>query len=243
MIIPINPDSIGDPNQTPVVYIGDAGEVLGIQDRSVQHPTGQVDLDEVRRLARAATPGPWRYNPEKAWHLPTDLPLRRNGEEFVGAGPVDAMICIAATGPADHPQSVADARYIAAADPATVLALLADLDAAREALRRAEQGRDYWRSEATQAHEYWTDLGNEVLKYAPEDYDDDCAADAIAIRYVRDLETAWGSVRQLAQRWIDEGTTDDADAPAAAVFRATGLRQVEGAAVDTYETQEGTDAS
>ena len=33
-MIPINPDSIGDPNTTPVVYVGEeVGEVLGIRQR------------------------------------------------------------------------------------------------------------------------------------------------------------------------------------------------------------------
>jgi hypothetical protein len=72
-------------------------------------------------VAEAATPGPWRYNPNKAWHLPEDLASRRNGEEFVGAGPLDATIGVAATGPADHPQSMADAAFIAANDPARII--------------------------------------------------------------------------------------------------------------------------
>ena len=99
--IPVNPDSIGDPNQTPVVYIGaEAGKALGIRDSSppspAQHP-GQVDLDEVRR----------RYARYKAtW--------------------TDRMV--------DHAMAAA-----CAADAADdVPALLADLDAAREALRQAQ---------------------------------------------------------------------------------------------------------
>ena len=53
-MIPINPEAIGDPNQTPVVYIGEEnGKALGIRDSSppspAQHLTGQVDLEEVRK--------------------------------------------------------------------------------------------------------------------------------------------------------------------------------------------------
>jgi hypothetical protein len=99
----------------------------------------QARFDEVERVARAATAGPWRYNPKKAWHLPADLPTRRNGEEFVGAGPLDATIGVAATGPADHPQSMADAQFIALWDPARVLA---EVDAKRRLLAEHPCGDD-----------------------------------------------------------------------------------------------------
>lgn len=50
--IPINPDSIGDPNQTPVVYIGDAGEALGIPERreNVSDETPDTTRDVLARL-------------------------------------------------------------------------------------------------------------------------------------------------------------------------------------------------
>lgn len=67
--------------------------------------------------AHAAFPGPWRYNPAKEWHSPEELAkrpyLRLPGEEFVGAGAIDATIGVAATGPANNPQSMADAAFIA----------------------------------------------------------------------------------------------------------------------------------
>lgn len=84
-------------------------------------------LDGLERLARSATAGPWRYNPGKEWHQPTALAFppgwRPCGEEFVGAGPLDATVGVAATGPADHPQSMADAAFIAANGPDAVLRL------------------------------------------------------------------------------------------------------------------------
>jgi hypothetical protein len=46
------------------------------------------------------------------------------GEEFVGAGEL-VTVCVAATGPADDPQSMADARHIALWDPQAVLQLVA----------------------------------------------------------------------------------------------------------------------
>jgi hypothetical protein len=84
----------------------------------------RAQLDEDERIARAATDGPWWYNPGKQWLGPEafekyDL---RQGEEFVGYGgphPFTGAVC--ATGPASHPQSMRDAAFIAAHDPARVL--------------------------------------------------------------------------------------------------------------------------
>lgn len=82
-------------------------------------------IEAKERHARRATAGPWRYNPLKAWHDPEerDKPphLRKRPEEFVAAGPRDAAICIASTGPAGHRQSMSDAAFIADNDPAGVL--------------------------------------------------------------------------------------------------------------------------
>lgn len=76
-------------------------------------------LDEDERAARAATPGPWRYNPDKHNRPPYSSAY----EEAVFTGPAGAdAICIAGTGPSDDPQSMADAAYIARHDPARVLA-------------------------------------------------------------------------------------------------------------------------
>ena len=89
-------------------------------------------LNEEAGLAGAATPGPWWYNPGKQWLDPDafekyDL---AKGEEFVGyGGPHPFTGAVAATGPADHPQSMADAAHIARHDPARVLAGAAALRA------------------------------------------------------------------------------------------------------------------
>jgi hypothetical protein len=83
-------------------------------------------LDEDERIARPATPGPtpgpWRYSLGKQWHAPEDLPTQANPEEFVAAGHRDDPVCVAVTGPAGDPQSIADALHIARHDPARVLA-------------------------------------------------------------------------------------------------------------------------
>jgi hypothetical protein len=90
-------------------------------------------IREDEQLARMATPGPWRYNPGKQWFTDLDklraaragIPMS-GGEEFVGAGPDDGdnatTIGVAATGPADDPQSMTNADFIARWDPARVLA-------------------------------------------------------------------------------------------------------------------------
>lgn len=80
------------------------------------HSRIAVEIERRLAVARAATPGPWRHDPAKQWHAPEDLAERRNGEEFVGAG--KPTIAIAATGPADHSQSMMDADHIALHDPA-----------------------------------------------------------------------------------------------------------------------------
>lgn len=88
-------------------------------------------LDEDERAARAATSGPWRYDADKMWNLPG----MHFGEEFIGAGPVGKAICVAGTGPADDPQSMADAAFIARHDPARVLR---EVEAKRDVIVRCE---------------------------------------------------------------------------------------------------------
>lgn len=75
-------------------------------------------LDEDERAARAATPGPWRYNSDKHHRALGTSQF----EEAVFAGPPgDAAVCVAATGPTDDRQSMGDAAHIAHHDPARVL--------------------------------------------------------------------------------------------------------------------------
>jgi hypothetical protein len=99
-------------------------------------------LDEDEQVAQATTAGPWWHEPRKQWLAPGaferyDL---AQGEEFVGYGQSPLSGCIAATGPADDQQSMADARHIARHDPARVLAEVA---AKRDVIRLAERAHDY----------------------------------------------------------------------------------------------------
>jgi hypothetical protein len=88
-------------------------------------------LEDDEQAARAATAAPWYHNPSKQWLGPEEFERydRTRGEEFVGyGGPHPFTGCIAATGPADDQQAMADAAHIARHDPARVLA---EVDAKR----------------------------------------------------------------------------------------------------------------
>ncbi|MEV4197029.1 DUF6221 family protein [Micromonospora globbae] len=84
-------------------------------------------LDDDERVAHSATAGPWWHNPGKAWLDAEAFEQydRSKGEEFVGYGESPFSGCVAATGPASHAQSMADAEHIARHDPARVLAEVA----------------------------------------------------------------------------------------------------------------------
>ena len=79
----------------------------------------QASLSSLRELALAATPGPWRAQ-------------QRNKQEAIYIVGPDH------TPPACHAFYANNADYIAAAHPATVLALLDELDTAHTARRKAQ---------------------------------------------------------------------------------------------------------
>lgn len=103
-----------------------------------------VDLNELERLARAASEGPWE------WHAPTDVlddDLGRftspAGEVcgFGVAGPTYDCVC-------GNPPSDNDAAFIAAANPQTVLALIQMVRSAySRALRDVREGMQVAREE------------------------------------------------------------------------------------------------
>lgn len=89
--------------------------------------SNQLDLDEIRARAAAATPGPWQ--------------ARR---EFVVSGDLEGIPdCVVSTGE-DGPQELADAEFIAHARE-DVPALYAEIERLRAALVTAMEGaeRDY----------------------------------------------------------------------------------------------------
>jgi hypothetical protein len=84
-----------------------------------------TDLTELRRIAEAATPGPW-FQGRDGRHYESDLDVYSERE------PSDTSHDIAT-----HIWSVADAAHIATFDPPTVLALLDRLERAEKAIADA----------------------------------------------------------------------------------------------------------
>ena len=78
----------------------------------------EARLRQDEAIARAATPGPWRYDPTKE-HVEINTGLRSEGV-FTGPDGPDA-ICVATTGDSDDRPSMRDARFIARHDPERVL--------------------------------------------------------------------------------------------------------------------------
>jgi hypothetical protein len=102
-----------------------------MEDRTVS------DYSELRRLAEAATPGPWyvqkgRSN-ETCGYVTRD-PIEQYQRSITGWGAVEHRF--------------EDAAYIAAASPDVVLGLLSDLAAANRRAEEAERERDAARAEA-----------------------------------------------------------------------------------------------
>jgi Family of unknown function (DUF6221) len=100
-----------------------------MDDTMVTWLSAQLDADE--RAASAASPGPWVYDPTRGFRMPDGGPL-----EFVFSRANQDLRGIAATGPADDPQSMADAGHIARHDPEHVRA---DVAAKREIISRYRQ--------------------------------------------------------------------------------------------------------
>ncbi len=103
-----------------------AGTMAGMDSAMVAWLAAQLDDDE--RAASAASPGPWTYDPTRGFRMPGSGPL-----EFVFAGTSPDVRGIAATGPADDPQSMADAGHIARHHPEHVRA---DVAAKRKIIQR-----------------------------------------------------------------------------------------------------------
>ena len=98
------------------------------------------DMAELRRLAEAATPGPW-----EAFGAVDG----RRGERWLGVTTDMRAIESARAGDVFAAQNCTrqDALFIAAANPAAVLALLDDADALRAELAHMREARDNARAE------------------------------------------------------------------------------------------------
>lgn len=85
-----------------------------------------AELDELERLAKAATPGPWGVDPTIYKHMAAEILARSPGAE---RGIAQVW---------EHSQALPDAAYIASANPATMLRLISLARAGLEA-RKAEE--------------------------------------------------------------------------------------------------------
>lgn len=83
----------------------------------------------MRERAEAATPGPWRYNPDK--HFREQGTCRFSEAVFTGPAGKTAT-AVALTGETDDPQGMADAAHIAAWHPLVAAAVADWLEAAAE---------------------------------------------------------------------------------------------------------------
>ena len=86
-----------------------------------------IDKQALRQLATRATPGPWEEENGEVW-------IMRNGT----ANSILTSICGDDT---SGQQDFDNARFISAANPTTVLALLDELEAAEKRIAGLEGGR------------------------------------------------------------------------------------------------------
>lgn len=84
-------------------------------------PLTTEELVELRKAAEAATPGPWHREM---------LELSPGGPMTIGVGSAGQPVCIM-NGIVESPRGNRDARYVAHANPSTLIALLDELAAAK----------------------------------------------------------------------------------------------------------------
>lgn len=104
----------------------------------------KVEHTELRKLAEAATPGPWRWMIED-YSLAILHGPEEHADHVISVSPCKSCLTHAETNKSPEwlwgrcwtPEET-DAAFIAAANPKTVLALLAERDRLREALKEIE---------------------------------------------------------------------------------------------------------
>lgn len=98
-----------------------------------------MDIDELKRLAEEATPGPWTYDKNLGWAYPQTRvkseALGRSVANFVDGKP--QFFCT--IGKAER--EWANAAFIAAANPQNVLALITEVQTLRAELADATQAK------------------------------------------------------------------------------------------------------
>jgi len=118
----------------------------------------QLAVDEQK--ATAATPGPWRHNPDKVWRKPGTSWF----EEAVFAGPAGKdAITVAGTGETDDVQSMRDAEHIALHDPARVLR---EVEAKRKVIELYEYAVAAWLLDRDKPNPPTVHLGEKAMAEA-----------------------------------------------------------------------------
>jgi hypothetical protein len=123
------------------------------------HPESpdSCDLDELERLAKAATPGPWTHGQPIPGH-----------RRFIVANLYPWMVYPADNAPS-HGTSVGDdVAFIAATNPSTVLALTTELRSARETIARLQSAEDCGQDTVCKVppgcQRYWEERNRELLR-------------------------------------------------------------------------------
>lgn len=93
-----------------------------------------VDLVKLRELAQAATPGPWVYDAGDGRKNQRMNLMEEVVSEYDQSRPLVTLLATAWK-PERHKCAVANATFIAAANPAAVLELIAEIERLREALK------------------------------------------------------------------------------------------------------------
>ena len=102
----------------------------------------QEQINELRKLAEAATPGPW---------------IKRGYVPGIGCG-VDGVTAVA------HHTTSADADFISAANPAAILALIQQRDELMEALKDAREMVSDWAGYASPYFQEKHDIDGDLKK-------------------------------------------------------------------------------
>lgn len=124
---------------------------------------GSIDTAELRKLALAATPGPWVDNRNLGWVFP---------QTQVEAPDIGLKVAVLRNGELDVSCTIgkaelewANAAYIAAANPKAILALLDALDARQPAPVKPEgqSVRDQALEDAAEAALYMTEVPGDLM--------------------------------------------------------------------------------
>lgn len=175
-----------------------------------------LDLEAIKKLADAATPGPWSADPTGTVCADADLVLDVNGGEILPeGGPMEIAECYRNERP-DWTERASNAAFIAAARTA-VPALLAALEEAQRRLETMTYVARRNKEHVYQQTEYAVELEGQLAA---------ARADAERMRPVLEAVGAWMA-----------GGTDEEIAE-----QENNLALVFESAVDTYESQESTDA-